>query len=83
MTRAELEQLAQVRRYRKLVEAYEALDARIDDLIMANDGSPDKMSEADRFKYRDLARRRTEILNDMRVLERQLDLTADEDSGAE
>ena len=83
MSEHESGQLALVQRYRLLVEEYEALDARIDALIMASDGSPDKMSADDLRQYRDWARERTEILNEMRLLERQLNLTGDEDSSAE
>ncbi len=83
MPEHESEQLALVRRYRRLVEEYEALDARIDELIMASDGSADKMSAADLRQYRQWARERSEKLNAMRRLERQLDLAEDEDAGSE
>lgn len=83
MSAHESDQFALVQRYRRLVEEYEALDAQIDELIMASDGNADKMSAADRRQYRDLARRRTEKLNAMRLLERQLNLTGDEESGAD
>jgi hypothetical protein len=39
---------------------------------MASDGIPDHMSSEDRARYRDLARRRDEIQNEMRWLESQL-----------
>lgn len=83
MPEHESEQLALVRRYRRLVEEYEALDARIDELIMASDGSADKMSAADLRQYRQWARERSEKLNAMRRLERRLDLAEDEDAGSE
>ena len=83
MPEHESEQLALVRRYRRLVEEYEALDARIDELIMASDGSADKMSATDLRQYRQWARERSEKLNAMRRLERQLDLAEDEDAGSE
>ena len=72
-----------VRRYRELVESYEALDAKIDELIMATKGGRDKMSDADLGRYRDWARERTELLNNMRVLERQLNLTVDDAPGVD
>ncbi len=79
----EHEAFALVQRYRLLVEEYEALDARIDELIMASDGGTDKMSAADLRQYRQWARERSEKLNAMRLLERQLDLSEDEDAGSE
>ena len=75
-------QFALVQRYRLLVEEYEALDSRIDSLIMASKGVMEKMSPADLIHYRQLARQRTELLNDMRMLEQQLDLTGDDAPGA-
>jgi hypothetical protein len=69
--------LHQVQAYRKLVLLYEALDQEIDDLIMAYGGVPEKMSPAALQRYRDLARRRDELQNDMRVMEQQLQLDDD------
>ncbi len=74
-------QLAQVRRYQKLVEAYEALDRQIDELVSASRGGTDQMSAADLRTYRQLARKRTELLNDMRLLEQQLNLSGDDAPG--
>ena len=74
------EQLALVRRYRQLVEAYEALDGEIDELLTAARGKTERMSAADLRQYRELARKRTELLNDMRQLEQDLNLTGDEPS---
>lgn len=70
------DQLKLVRRYRMLVGDYESLDKRIDDLIMRHDGGSVSMSEADFQTYRDLARRRTEVQNEMRLLEQQLEIDA-------
>jgi hypothetical protein len=61
-----------VRRYRELVLRYEKLDEVIDALIMAAGGVPDKMSPDDRERYRELARQRDELQNEMRWLEQQL-----------
>ena len=61
-----------LKRYREIVLQYEQLDEEIDALIMASDGIPDQMSSEDRARYRDLARRRDEIQNEMRWLESQL-----------
>jgi len=70
------DQLKLVRRYRELVGDYESLDKRIDDLIMRHDGGAESMSEADFQTYRKLARRRTELQNEMRLLEQQLEIDA-------
>ncbi len=72
-----------VRQYRQLVEDYEAVDGRIDSLIMSNRGKSEDMSADDRRLYRELARNRSEILNEMRLLERQLNLMEDDAPGAE
>ena len=64
--------LHEVQEYRKIVLMYEATDAEIDKLIMANDGASEKMSVADKERYRHLARQRDELLNEMRVLEQRL-----------
>ena len=45
-------QLAMVKRYRKLVEAYEALDSQIDELVSASRGRAEPMSDADLKSYR-------------------------------
>ena len=71
-------QLEAVQEYRKLVFIYEALDEKIDTLIMANNGGTESMSEADLMQYRKWAAERAEILNDMRILEQQLNMD-DED----
>ena len=59
-------------RYRAIVLQYEQLDEEIDALIMASNGIPDHMPPEDRARYRDLARRRDEVQNEMRWLESQL-----------
>ena len=64
--------LDKVRQYRELVLQYEKIDEEIDALIMAVDGVPDKLSSADRDRYRELANRRDELQNEMRWLEQQL-----------
>ncbi|MAS33238.1 MAG: hypothetical protein CL610_04485 [Anaerolineaceae bacterium] len=61
-----------VRLYRELVLKYEEIDAEIDALIMAVSGAPDKLSSTERDRYRELARRRDELQNEMRWLEQQL-----------
>ena len=67
-----------VQEYQKLVLSYEALDEKIDDLIMANDGVTENMSKADLEQYRTWARERSEVLNQMRILEKQLDMDIEE-----
>jgi len=83
MPQNESDQLALVRKYRGLVEAYEALDSRIDELVTASRGRTDQMSTADLRQYRELARKRTELLNDMRLLEQQLNLSGDDAPSAD
>ena len=61
-----------VRLYREVVLQYEKVDEEIDALIMAANGVPDKLSPAERDRYRELARRRDELQNEMRWLEQQL-----------
>ena len=76
-------QLALVRQYRQLVEAYEALDKRIDQLVSASRGDTKQMSAADLRLYREWARKRTELLNDMRLIEQQLNLSGDDAPSAD
>ncbi|HVU10059.1 MAG TPA: hypothetical protein VHD90_02225 [Phototrophicaceae bacterium] len=64
--------LQQVQYYRKVVLMYEALDAEIDSLIMAHGGTSDKMPPADLERYRDLARQRDELHNEMAEIEQKL-----------
>jgi hypothetical protein len=71
--------LYKVQQYRKLVLIYEALDEEIDQLIMANGGFSEKMSPETMARYRDLAKRRDEVQNDMRTLEQELQID-EEDS---
>ncbi len=77
------DQLALVQQYQVLVEAYEALDRRIDELVSASRVPRDEMSAADLRRYRELARQREELLNNMRLLEQQLDLSGDDAPGAD
>ena len=72
--------LHQVQRYRKMVLLYEALDEEIDQLIMANGGGTEHMSETDLARYRELARKRDEVLNEMRILEQELRLDDTDDA---
>ena len=51
MSENDSNQLQIVQRYRKLVFIYEALDEKIDDLIMANGGGTENMSEDDLKQY--------------------------------
>lgn len=68
-----------VREYRELVLLYEALDEQIDKLIMANGGGTENMSEDDLSQYRNLAHKRSEVRNDMRILEQQLQMNDEDD----
>ena len=66
--------LTLVQQYRELVLQYEQLDEEIDTLIMANGGGTEHMSTADLNLYRELASHRTEVRNDMRLLEHALEI---------
>ena len=81
MTASDKDQLALVARYRQVVEAYEALDNKIDDLIMSKGGKSEDLSSEDRRLYQKWARKRNELLNEMRLLEQQLDLMEDDAPG--
>jgi len=71
-------QLELVQDYRKQVLIYEELDEKIDNLIMANGGGTENMSKADLKQYRNWAEQRTEAQNEMRILEQQLSMDADD-----
>ncbi|NWG17042.1 MAG: hypothetical protein HXY41_10435 [Chloroflexi bacterium] len=70
--------LHQVQEYRKIVLLYEALDEEIDNLLAAHGGHKDTMSPEELARYRQLARKRDDLLNQMRALEQQLQITDDE-----
>lgn len=71
------DELAQVQQYREVVLRYEALDARIDALIMQYGGSSEKMPPEDFARYRALAAERDEVYSRMRELEQELALGLD------
>ncbi len=64
--------LHDVQRYRKLVLIYEALDKQIDELIMSYGGGTANMPSEAFERYRELARQRDEMQNEIRLLEQQL-----------
>jgi hypothetical protein len=64
--------LDQVQAYQKIVLDYEALDEEIDAFLAKHGGATERMSEEDLKRYRDLARRRDVIYNEMKALEQQL-----------
>lgn len=64
--------LSKVQDYRRIVLIYEDLNQQINDLLNANAGNTDEMSPEDRKRYRQLARQRDEVQNEMRWLEQQL-----------
>jgi hypothetical protein len=67
--------LENVQRYRQLVLDYETLDEEIDDYIKKRGtGGIEEMSEAELTHYRELFRRRDDLLNEMRILEKKLRL---------
>ncbi len=69
--------LAQVQAYRKLVLLYEALDKEIDDLLMSYGGHTEKMPPDDLARYRELALKRSEMQNEMHILEQLLSIDED------
>jgi hypothetical protein len=63
-----------VQQYRALVSEYESLDKQIDELIAANGGHSENMSPEELGRYRQLARQRDDIQNEMRALELELQI---------
>jgi hypothetical protein len=61
-----------VQTYQQIVQIYEELDHEIDSLIMKYDGASKNMPDAVLMKYREMARRRSELRNEMRILEQDL-----------
>ena len=68
----------QVEAYQRVVLEYERLHKEIDALIMRYDGATENMPAEDIHHYRDLAERRDEAYNQMRVFEQNL--LSDDDS---
>jgi hypothetical protein len=64
--------VSQVQEYQRLVLEYEALDEQIDVLLERHHGAAEKMSPDDLKQYRELARRRDDIYNQMKALEQQI-----------
>lgn len=62
----------QIEQYQNVVREYEKLDQEIDALIMRNGGASRNMSVTDRERYRELAKQRSDLFNQMRVLEQDL-----------
>lgn len=79
MSEQERDARQQVEEYRQLVLRYEALDEEIDDFLASQGGKLDEMTEADLDHYRQMARQRDDLLNDMRALEHQLNITEDDE----
>ena len=66
-----------VKRYQDIVLQYEALDEQIDALIMQYDGMSENMPPDAYARYRELARQRDDLFNEMRALEQQLNIDQD------
>jgi hypothetical protein len=62
----------QVENYRRIVLLYEALDEQIDEFLMAHGGTTEHLAAEDLDRYRELARQRDDLQNEMRALERTL-----------
>ncbi|HEX2905632.1 MAG TPA: hypothetical protein VHO69_02140 [Phototrophicaceae bacterium] len=78
MSEEDRSQLHQVQEYRKIVLLYEALDEQIDAFLTAHGGHTEKMSADEVAQYRQMARRRDDLLNQMRAMEHQLNINEDE-----
>lgn len=73
--------LNDVQRYRQLVLDYEALDEEIDQYIIDRGGKTEhEMTPDELAHYRELSRRRDELLNEIRLLEAELHLDDEESS---
>lgn len=64
--------LNRVQTYRELVLRYEALHAQINSLLHAHQGASEHMSPDELTHYRQLARQRDELFNEMRWMEQEL-----------
>ncbi len=62
----------QVQDYRRVVLQYEALDEKIDSLLAKHGGDAEAMSMAELSRYRELARERDDLFNEIRTLEQTL-----------
>ena len=61
-----------VEEYQKLRQGYERLDQEIDALLAKSGGNSDQMPREDLNNYRAMFRKRSEIQNDLRILEQKL-----------
>ena len=61
-----------VQQYRKLVLQYEELNKQIDELIMSYGGATENMPPEALERYRELARQRADVHNEIRFLEQEL-----------
>lgn len=64
--------LTQVQRFRDLQLQFEDLTRQIHALLRANKGGTEGMSSADLSRYRELARERDSVDNELRFLQQQL-----------
>lgn len=71
--------LHDVETYQKTVLLYEAVQKKINVLITTSGGGTEQMSPEDRSRYRELARQRDELQNELRFMEQRL-LMDDEDA---
>jgi len=62
----------QVEDYRRIVLQYEALDEVIDGLLASHGGDAEAMSMDELERYRELARQRDDLFNEIRMLEQTL-----------
>lgn len=58
--------------YREVVLSYEQIGKEISDLLEANEGGTEKMTDDDYMRYREMARRRDILYDTMKHLEIRL-----------
>jgi len=75
-----MDDLEKVQAYQRLVLDYEALDEEVDALL-ARHGATENMSDEIHAQYRELARRRDDVYNQMKALEQQIKLDDDSSGG--
>lgn len=68
----------QVEKYNQLVQQYHELDEQIDTLLMQYDGHTENMPDEAMRQYRNLARQRDDVFNNMKAMEQTLFVDEDE-----
>lgn len=66
------ERAEEIQHYKQLVDAYHALDEKIDALLTRYGGHTENMPAEAMEAYRQLARERDDVFNEMRMMEQSL-----------